>query len=516
MVLWRVFKKVAGMISANANKKTLDRPEIANNLKSVFDSFHAEKIFYCYWKSSLRLQSALAGNGDVDLLISRDHQHRAMRVLLMNGFKAFPAVSSREHPAVSSYLGYDEESGRLFHLHLHVRLVVGEPLLKNYRVPWEAVLLDRAQMHPELGVRHLDPAGEVLLLAVRDCLENSRLDPVSFRARRAITAKFDRDRKYLAACVDRNELHSLASSLVDDDFADLVGQYVDGGVAAKGQTEMGQRIRAFLAPYRSYNAFEARLRSVWRAALWGFGGANKFFIQAPRPWSRKVPGGGRVIALLGVDGSGKTTAMTTMRAWLGAEIDVMPIYFGTGEGRPSLILLPLKLLVPLASRFIKTKPKGSSHGNVSDKKPGALYTLLLTLWAVVLAIEKQQKLKAAHRGASRGLLVIADRYPQNENLDYNDGPLLARLDLVPQWARRFESKAYARARQLPPDLVIKLVATPETAFRREPTMRQDLVRARIAAVGRLTFPGARVVVIDAEQPLAEEMRAIKAEIWRIL
>ena len=504
------------MLSGNLNRIPIDCPDIANNLRSVFDSFHTEKISYCYWKSSLRLQSALAGNGDVDLLIARDDQHRAIHVLLMNGFKAFPSVSGREHPAVSSYLGYDEDSGRLFHLHLHVRLIVGEPLLKNYRVPWETVLLDRAQMHPELRVRHLDPAGEVLLLAVRECLETSRLDPVSLRARHAIAAKFNRDRAYLSGQADRTELHNLASSLVDEDFADLACLYADRSVSAKGRTALGHRIKTFLAPYRSYNAFEARVRSAGRVALWGLGCANKLFIRAPRPWSRTAPGGGRVIALLGVDGSGKTTAMTTMRTWLGAEIDVMPIYFGTGEGRPSLMLLPLKLLVPLASRFIKTKPMGSSHGNVSGKKPGFVYTLLLTLWAVVLAIEKQQKLKAAHRGASRGLLVIADRYPQNENLDYNDGPLLARLDYVPRWVRRFESRAYARARQLPPDLVIKLVATPETAFRREPTMRRDLVRARIAAVGRLTFPGARVVTIDAEQPLEEEMRAIKAEIWRIL
>jgi hypothetical protein len=51
-------------------------------------------------------------------------------------------VGDRDHPATLSFLGYDQGSGQLIHLHLHFRLVIGERLLKNYRIPWEEVLLN--------------------------------------------------------------------------------------------------------------------------------------------------------------------------------------------------------------------------------------------------------------------------------------------------------------------------------------------------------------------------------------
>jgi thymidylate kinase len=133
-----------------------------------------------------------------------------------------------------------------------------------------------------------------------------------------------------------------------------------------------------------------------------------------------------------------------------------------------------------------------------------------------VALDKRKKLVAARRGTNRGLIVLTDRYPQSHILGFNDGPLLSRLTAVPDWLRRFEGAAYALARRLPPDLVIKLVVTPETAAGREPTMDPAVVRQRIAALQRLELPGARVVCVDAEQPLAEVIRAVKQEIWRLI
>ena len=146
---------------------------------------------------------------------------------------------------------------------------------------------------------------------------------------------------------------------------------------------------------------------------------------------------------------------------------------------------------------------------MSGHAPGLLYVVLLMVWAVAVAVDKRKKLIAARRGANRGLIVLADRYPQDQILGFNDGPLLTRLTVAPHWLRHFEAGAYALAHRLPPDLVIKLVVTPETAARREPEMNPAIIRERVAALQRLEFPGARVVCVDAEQPLADVIRAVK-------
>jgi hypothetical protein len=173
-------------------------------------------------------------------------------------------------------------------------------------------------------------------------------------------------------------------------------------------------------------------------------------------------------------------------------------------------------MVPVITRLLRTKPRGASHGPISGRTPGLLYSLLMMVWATAVAVEKRIKLRAAHRGASRGIVVATDRYPQNEDVSYNDGQLLPRLKRAPRWLRRFEARAYMLASRLPPDLVLKLEVTPETAAGREPDMDPTTIRQRIEAARHLAFPGARVVRVDAEQPLGEVLRSVKREIWSLL
>lgn len=485
-------------------------------LLMVLNDFHQQSISYCYWKSSRRLYRGLTGEGDLDLLVAKEDQHRAQAILLERGLKLFPCVACRDHPAMLSFLGYDEPSGRIVHLHLHFRLVAGNSLLKNYRLPWEEAILARTIVHPMLTIRMLDPASEALLSIVRSCLELRWSDPIALRNWRAARHKFALDRSELATRVDRVTLGNRAAELLGHDLADMLADTVCGAPTLADQRRLRRRIQRHFAAHRAYNAFETGLRSLGRAVLWAAGSLNRRFLWAPRPWSRRPPGGGRVVAVIGVDGSGKSTVVAAIRAWLSREIDAVPIYFGTGAGRPSLVLWPFKLMVPLITLLLRTKPKGASHGKISDRAPGLLYGVLLMVWATVAAIEKRIKLSAAHRGANRGLLVLTDRYPQNEIAGFNEGPLMSHLTRVPLWLRRFEATAYSLAHRLPPDLVIKLLVTPETAARREPHMDPEVIRTRIADVPRLAFPGARVVCIDAEQSLIDVIRTVKREIWRLL
>jgi hypothetical protein len=485
-------------------------------LLAVLGEFRRRRLDYGYWRSRRRLPVALSGRSDLDLLIARTQQHRACAILLDSGFKHFPDLPHREEPGVSSWLGYDEASGRIVHLHLHFRLVLGPPLLKTYRLPWEAALLRRAEWHPSVPVRVLDAASEALLLAVRASTEASAIDPVALHQRRARRQKFEADRQDLRPRLERASLRALAGEVLAADVADLVADACFSPQPLARQLRLRRGLRRELSAYRVCSPVEAQLRLAARAVLWAAGAINKRFLHMPRPYGRRAPAGGCVAAVVGVDGSGKSTVTAALRAWLGAEIDVMPVYFGTGAGRPGLLLLPFKPLVPLVRRLFPVKPRGASHGRVSDRDPGPLYSLLLAVWAIAAAAEKRMKLRAAYRAAGRGLVVVADRYPQNEDADYSDGPLLPRLRRVPRRLRYAETRIYALAGRLAPDLVLSLEVTPQTAARREPDMDAAVIRTRIAALRRLVFGGARVVPVDAERPLAEVIRSLKKEIWSLL
>jgi thymidylate kinase len=485
-------------------------------IRRLIEECERSRISYCYWRSGRRLVAALTGESDLDLLIDLRHQHLFSEKMLGLGFKAFPSIHGLDHPSVQNYLGYDEEDGRIFHVHAHFRLVLGSPLLKNYCLPWEAEILARAAPHPDYRIRAIDPAAEALLLVTRQFLESNWLDPVSVKNRKKVAEKFAADRRVLVPNVDADELGGLSARFFGEELAADLRRAFFSGQSLESDRHLRKQIQKYLAPCRMYGGGEAAVRSVASAASWSFGWLNKHYIHAPRPWGRYAPGGGRIIAVVGVDGSGKSTQIGSAYKWLSSEVDTMPIYFGTGEGRPALVLLPFKMLIPLASLFVRSKPKGSSHGKVSDAPPGPLYSLLMMVWATAVAAEKRVKLARAWRGARRGLVVIADRYPQNEILSFNDGPLLHRLPKAPQWLRAFESETYARAERLKPDLVIRLLVPPERTEQREPTMDRNVIRTRIADLRRLKFGGATILDVDAEQTLPEVTRVVKRAIWDLL
>jgi hypothetical protein len=140
----------------------------------------------------------------------------------------------------------------------------------------------------------------------------------------------------------------------------------------------------------------------------------------------------------------------------------------------------------------------------------------MVVWATLAAIEKRGKLLKAFRASQRGMLVLTDRYPQDENVDFNDGPLLPRVSRAPAFLRRFEARAYRLSRKIRPDLILRHKVTPETAARREPSMDRAVIEQRVAEIARLRFADAFTVELDSEKSFPEVIRAAKREIWRVL
>ena len=491
-------------------------PGVLSVYARLIEGFAQARVAWCYWKSSRRADAALAGETDLDILVAPACLHDARRALLECGFRLFSPVADRADPSIECYLHFDEPSGRIAHVDLYARLTLGGTLRKTHRLPWVDSLIRRSAPRGGLRMPLLDAASEAVMLVVRASLELRRSDPVAALNWGRMRRKFELDRALLAERVDREAVRSRAAELVDQKIAAQIADAFFDSRPLHKQPERRRRLRRAFSSYRTCGALEGFARDTSRCLRAAAGKLNRRALHWPRPWNRRVPGGGIVVAVLAVDGAGKSTLVRGIREWLDREVDVLPLYFGTGDGRQSWFLTPLKLFVPLVSRLLRRKPRGSSHGVVTDRAPGFVYSFLLTIWATVLAVEKRTKIHAAHRAAGRGMVVITDRFPQDEILDFNDGPLLPRLAHVPGFLRTFEASAYSLARKLRPDLVIKLVASPELIAAREPTMDAGVIHARTEAVGRLTLGGASVTAIPASQSVADVLRAAQIKIWRSL
>jgi hypothetical protein len=485
---------------------------------------HAAGIVYCHWKSNEHLKAAVQGLTDLDVLVDRRASASLRGVLSDAGFKRFDAVPTRAYPAVEDHLAMDPQTGRLVHLHLHFQLVAGEPHLKGYRLPWEPLVLSTRRLDEEEGIYVADPHVELVLLIVRAALKiRSRDRVLEPLGRRYFSGGLLKEFQWLQERTLPGRVAAIARQLLGFEAGQLLGDMLARPPHSSQLAALRRSAGPTLDLFRTYGPTRARWRRSLRELSWLRSAVNKRFIHAPTPLSRVPASGGLLVAFLGCDGSGKSTQAREIVRWLSWKLDVFPVYFGSGDGPSSWFRWPLTL----ASRaFRKATGSNRSRSQVlaageplgPDRHRRHAIAALRAIWALALAYEKRSKLHAAARARNRGMIVVCDRYPQQQVMGFNDGPLLS--DWLNHSSRllraiaRWEHQPYRLSELYPPDLVIKLRVTPEVALRRK-RMHLDESHRRIDAVRRLSFPPpTRTVEIDADRPFAEVLLMVKRCIWR--
>jgi hypothetical protein len=138
-------------------------------LEALFHDLGQRGIRYCHWKSNSHLAAAVRGETDLDLLVDREQVDAFRSTLSDHDFKAMVAAPGKDYPGVENYLGFDESSGHLVHLHVHYQLVLGQQHVKDHRIPIEEEMLD--SVREIAGVPVPSAAMELIVLAMRAVLK---------------------------------------------------------------------------------------------------------------------------------------------------------------------------------------------------------------------------------------------------------------------------------------------------------------------------------------------------------
>jgi hypothetical protein len=501
-------------VNATADPRTAEAATSLRVVSTLLEQLHARDLPYCHWKSNEHVREGLLGLTDLDILVDRRRALELQGLLSGAGFKRFSALGAGVYPAVEDYLGFDEVTGKLVHLHLHYELVLGEKHLKGYRLPWEERLLASRTFDADHGVYTADPNLELLLLLLRSALKVRFRDRLKARLGKTYLGRdVQREYRWLEPRTDPQRVAQLAHDLLGRAARDALGPLLGGPPGLAALRAFRRAVGPTVALYRSYAPLGARWRRLVREGVWVASVLNKRYLNAAQPLRRVTPTGGRIIAFLGSDGAGKSTLLQGLSRWLSWKLDVYSVYHGSGDGRTSLLRLPLRLGLKLL------KSRRRDAGDAAP--PAELKTLHLArvLWALVLSCEKRTKLRSARRARNQGMIVLADRYPQDQVLGFNDGPLLGAWQTHPTWLRRalarWERQPYTWATQYPPDLVVKLRVSPEVAHQRKPEMPLSDFQRRVAAVESLNF-ATDVVVIDADRPADEVLYHVKRLVWELL
>lgn len=497
----------------------VDIPDVC---RSLFDSFNDEDVRYCHWKSNEHLLEGLIGETDLDILVDRSSFVDAQRILLQSGYKRFQSAGFATHPAMETYLGFDEETGCLVHIHLHYRLVLGQSRVKGYRLPWEDEILNGRSFDEETEVYTADPAMELLLLLLRYSLK------IRFRDHflRAIGGTYfgsdaRREYEWLVERVDTDDVVELAKELLTEeaarDFEKILGSEDFPSI---GQLRRIKKSASeVLTIHEIYSPTESKLRGLVRDSKRVVRKVNRV-LGYPRMSRRRVPHGGVLVVFVGPDGSGKSTLVDEIHGWLSWKLDVQTVYLGSGDGDVSLLRRPI---VPLRKRH----GGGAGSKNVesgSESSGGGLLSRFVSLGRIYRALtisrEKNKRLRRAWRARNRGMVVLSDRYPQNQMMGYNDGPLLSQIadsdSRLLRYVAKRESVPYRNAERNQPDLVVKLDVSKEIALSRKPETDEKSLEKKIKAVRSMEFNDSEVITVDAEQELEEVVKEVKRAVWGVL
>lgn len=486
------------------------------SIEKVIKALEESQITYCHWKSNEHLAEALDGDTDLDVLFDPAQRVQLEKVLDECGLKRFRSTPLMQYNAIEDFIGFDKEAAKIWHLHTHYRMTLGEKHLKGYTVnPWGKLILDNRRKD-ELGIYCSAEEDELIMLLVRMSMK------LRWRDKGRRIGKDDlKEMSWLFERIDKNAIEKRAKQFVAEEAANEILRLLNGKeLAKKGQLrKLHKLLLKELKLFTGYSSFGSWWMRHKREGFWLMGGIKRRRGINSFVANRRVsPNGGNVIAFLGCDGAGKSTTLAYIKKELNKKLDVATIYFGSGDGSSSLLRKPMKMVAK------KVGGKGLGHSvekQYAEKKKvtlkSRLYSVAKVLWAVTLAKEKQSKIKDQTKARNNGLIVLTDRYPQTLFAGCSDGPLLSKYEgkgLMGKIAA-WEHRVYASAAMNPPDLTVKLIVPTEVAIKRKPEMTAEEIETKKKIVMGLKLSD-NTLVVDTSRPFEETRAEILEAIWRII
>lgn len=498
------------------------------SLSNLFLNLNEREIRYCHWKSNLRLDEALQGKTDLDLLVARKQSREFREILLKHHIKPVIAAPGRRYPALEDYLGFDESSGKLFHLHVHYQLLLGEQFVKNYRLPVEDKVLDSIVYSH--GVKVPIPEVELIILCIRVLLKYRDRD-------------FVKDLLIIRHPGIPGNIRLELESLIARTSFEAVNRVLTKDMEVLPRSTILDFISAFKNDPRNGREFFI-LRKKLREALKNFQRHSRWkatAIYIKEYWQRRdsftppkylgkmtFANGGAAFALIGVDGAGKTTLHKELITWLRWKMDVKGYYLGSKQ--PSNISEILYVIFRLFRRTHRGYCKRFSKDSIFAQWLDNIKRNFLYAHYVSIGKDRFKRYQEATSMVNDGSIVVFDRFPLEQfstQPDYRllDGPQSQIVDEEPNgFLRKYlVSKEFDYYRKINlPDYLLVLDVDPEISIRRKPEHDEVVLSVKNRAVSDLLMRkgssphGKKLVRIDANRSFDKVLQQLKSVMWEAL
>jgi len=454
----------------------------------IFTTLNKDKIQYCHWKSNANLSKSFESETDFDLLIAGSDADPFRLGIKKLALKRRHSTSDKVYPGMEHYLGFDEASGNIFHLHVHFKLVIGKRHEKNYRIPIEDEVLNTSIWDKNYPIRTVRPELELVLLILRSILK------VDFGVKTAAKVILKKDifpsniRKeftFLTGKINQDIFHGYAMNLYPE-LSDIFIQMSQPNASHWSYFQLLKFHKRILRSLRPFRLFSNRDLESERKI-------KRLSSENSRSW---LGPRGLSIAFVGADGSGKSTTVSHIKKWLGWKLSVRSAYMGLPKD--NVLWKILVNLIRISNRlkvvFLKEQ-------------------LNLVRWLFVARF-RYRIYRCSEVLKNQGNMILYDRFPLKEFWDMEepmDGP---RLRDSTRWSD-LERKFYCDIKY--PDYIFFLKVNERESIDRKQEHRYknlESIKKKITAIDKLIETKKdRFIVIDSTKGQERTLLEIKREIW---
>jgi thymidylate kinase len=487
----------------------LAQPRANGLIHSLCEELSRRGVAYCCWKSSATIELSAAGEKDLDLLVNRADVQLFTEILYRLGFKQARDLPTRQMPGVLDYYGYDAACDKLIHVHAYYELIVGHDLTKNYHIPIERPYLEYAVQSDLFKMPA--PEFELIIFVIRMMLKHFTWDAILGRQRRLSAAEREK-MSYLQSRVSQQQMDKILKQqlpYLDARLFEACMESLKSNCPFWIRVRVSQQLQSRLKAHSRRSQISDVWLKLWRrmvsAVHW------RIFGHSPK---KIMASGGLMVAIIGGDGAGKTTAVGELHRWLSREFETLAVHMGKPTWSWTTITVRAILKIGRSLGFYPFMRAPIRYTLDTDSLFFPGYPWLFR--EVCTARDRYLTYVKARRLATNGRLVICDRFPLPQ-LKLMDGPQTGRMTSTYKTNRfiRFLIGLERRYYQsiVLPDLLIVLRADPDTTVRRKSDEDVASVRARTKEVWEIDWGKTSAHVINASRPETDVLSELKSLIW---
>ena len=400
--------------------------------KELFEKLNSSNVRYCHFKSNNNLMMSLEGKEDLDIIVSGEDYSCFEDIITCYGFVECERNIFCSYPGVTNWYGYDKKNGSIIHIHLHTKLITGKGLVKDYILPWESQIINNAVIN-ELGIKVNNPNIELILLFTRLVVKRKITDRIKSTKREAFIPDDEWEEVlYLRKRICEPDFKNYYCELIDEQTYSIFKNMMtcDKNIDKREFCNFERHIKTKLKRNRRFNPVVAEVLSVLYRVKRKINVICNEIVDLAFPVKNRICGQGGIFALVGIDGSGKSTISKEIIGWLDTYFDVKRYYFGAGDGNCDLLINVLikgyQYLV--RKKVVQEQDRGSSERvNVENGEGlGYVKACLASIAYVKLSYNNYRSMRKAKRFCNKGGIVICDRFPQSMKEVLHDGPLIDR------------------------------------------------------------------------------------------